>query len=144
LSFTTSAIGGIVRYSIAACCARPATLDCMPSGAGAPGRTNIILRIIFALTENITMAIPKLTGNQFRAARSLAGLTRDQLADRSGLSRDVLRSWEVSSDTIIPAQYQFLCKAVDALEQAGIAFTVDGVARIRPPTITAHSQGVQP
>ena len=87
------------------------------------------------------MSIPKLTGNLLRAGRSLAGLTRDQLADRSGLSRDVLRSWEVSSDTIIPAQYQFLCKAVDALEQAGIAFTVDGVARIRPPTITATSEG---
>jgi transcriptional regulator with XRE-family HTH domain len=36
--------------------------------------------------------IPKLTGNLFRAGRALAGLTRDDLANRSGLSRDVLRS----------------------------------------------------
>jgi hypothetical protein len=34
--------------------------------------------------------IPKLTGNQFRAGRALAGLTRDDLATRAGLSRDVL------------------------------------------------------
>jgi len=55
--------------------------------------------------------IPKLTGNLLRAGRALAGLTRDDLAARTGLSRDVLRSWEVSSAAIIPAQYQMLCRA---------------------------------
>src|SRR5262245_53780261 len=64
--------------------------------------------------------IPKLTGNQFRAGRALAGLTRDELANRAGLSRDVLRSWEVSSEGIVPAQYQMLCRAVEALEDAGV------------------------
>jgi transcriptional regulator with XRE-family HTH domain len=62
--------------------------------------------------------IPKLTGNLFRAGRTLAGLTRDDLANRAGLSRDVLRSWEVSSDSIVPAQYQMLSRAVEALEGA--------------------------
>jgi hypothetical protein len=93
------------------------------------------------LPENIGMAIPKITGNQLRAARDLCGLTRDDLATRSGLSRDVLRSWEVSSEAIIPAQYQFLCRAIDALEAEGIRFDVDGVRLVRPapPTITSHS-----
>ena len=35
--------------------------------------------------------IPKLTGNLLRAGRALAGFTRDDLAARTGLSRDVLR-----------------------------------------------------
>ena len=73
------------------------------------------------------MSIPKLTGNLFRAGRALAGLTRDDLADRAGLSRDVLRSWEVSSDSIVPAQYQMLCRAIDALEAEGICFSHSGV-----------------
>src|SRR5215470_1820941 len=58
--------------------------------------------------------IPKLTGNLFRAGRALAGLTRDDLASRSGLSRDVLRSWEISSESLVPAQYQMLCRAIEA------------------------------
>jgi hypothetical protein len=67
--------------------------------------------------------IPKLTGNQFRAGRALAGMTRDDLADRAGLSRDVLRLWEVSSVSIVPAQYQMLCRAIEALEAEGIRFS---------------------
>ena len=68
------------------------------------------------------MSLPKLTGNLFRAGRVLAGLTRDDLANRAGLSRDVLRSWEVSSDSIVPAQYQMLCRAIEALESEGVRF----------------------
>ena len=73
------------------------------------------------------MSIPKLTGNLFCAGRALAGLTRDDLASRAGLSRDVLRSWEVSSDRIIPAQYQMLCRAIEALEAEDIRFSDGGV-----------------
>ena len=90
------------------------------------------------MCEFITMTIPKLTGNQFRAARNLIGWTRDDLATRSGLSRDVLRNWEVSSDHVIPAQYAYLCKAVEALEAGGIVFDTDGVRRVRP-SVTPHS-----
>jgi len=71
--------------------------------------------------------IPKLTGNLFRAGRALAGLTRDDLAIRAGLSRDVLRTWEVSSDSVVPAQYQMLCRAIDALEAEGVSFSDNGV-----------------
>jgi transcriptional regulator with XRE-family HTH domain len=89
------------------------------------------------------MSIPKLTGNLFRAGRALAGLTRDDLADRAGLSRDVLRSWEVSSASIIPAQYQMLVRALDALEAEGVVFSQDGVQLQRPTsTITPSEEGV--
>jgi transcriptional regulator with XRE-family HTH domain len=73
------------------------------------------------------MSISKLTGNFFRAGRDLVGLTRDELAKRAGLSRDVLRSWEVSSDSIVPAQYQMLCRALDVLEAEGVRFSDGGV-----------------
>ena len=87
--------------------------------------------------------IPKLTGNLFRAGRALAGLTRDDLANRAGLSRDVLRSWEISSASIVPAQYQMLCRAIDALEDAGVRFMDGGVHLQRPQPIAGtvvHSE----
>jgi transcriptional regulator with XRE-family HTH domain len=90
------------------------------------------------------MSLPKLTGNLFRAGRALAGLTRDDLANRAGLSRDVLRSWEISSESIVPAQYQMLCRAIDALEDAGVRFTDDGVRLQRCAPIAGtvvHSEG---
>jgi transcriptional regulator with XRE-family HTH domain len=78
--------------------------------------------------------IPKLTGNLFRAGRALAGLTRDDLANRAGLSRDVLRTWEISSESIVPAQYQMLCRAIDALEAEGVRFAESGVHLQRTAT----------
>jgi len=81
------------------------------------------------------MSLPKLTGNQFRAGRALAGFTRDDLASRAGLSRDVLRSWEASSDSIVPAQYQPLCRAIGVLEDAGVRFDPDGVRLQRPASL---------
>ena len=88
--------------------------------------------------------IPKLTGNLFRAGRALAGLTRDDLARRSGLSCDVLRTWEISSDSIVPAQYRMLCQAIDALEAEGVRFTDGRVHLQRPAPIATiiHSEGV--
>jgi transcriptional regulator with XRE-family HTH domain len=81
--------------------------------------------------------IPKLTGNLFRAGRALAGLTRDDLASRAGVSRDVLRIWEISSDGIVPAQYQMLCRAIAALEHEGVRFTDGGVQLHRPAPIAS-------
>jgi transcriptional regulator with XRE-family HTH domain len=75
--------------------------------------------------------IPKLTGNLFRAGRALAGLTRDDLAARTGLSRDVLRSWEISSEAIVPAAtYSHLCRVADMLEGQGARFSGDGVSAL--------------
>jgi transcriptional regulator with XRE-family HTH domain len=88
--------------------------------------------------------IPKLTGNLFRAGRALAGLTRDDLASRAGLSRDVLRTWEVSSESIVPAQYQMLCRAIEALEAEGVSFSSNGVHLQRSPASVStviHSEG---
>jgi len=76
--------------------------------------------VFSSIDENFTMSLPKLTGNLFRAGRALAGLTRDDLANRAGLSRDVLRSWEVSSDSIVPAQYQMLCRASGSARTASV------------------------
>ena len=90
------------------------------------------------------MSLPKLTGNLFRAGRALAGLTRDDLASRAGLSRDVLRTWEVSSDSVVPAQYQMLCRAIEALENEGVRFSEDGVRLERPAPVAGtvlHSEG---
>jgi transcriptional regulator with XRE-family HTH domain len=86
--------------------------------------------------------IPKLTGNLFRAGRALAGLTRDDLANRAGLSRDVLRTWEISSESIVPAQYQMLCRAIEALEAEGIRFSDSGVHLQRPASMSTviHSE----
>jgi transcriptional regulator with XRE-family HTH domain len=89
------------------------------------------------------MSLPKLTGNLIRARRALAGFTRDDLASRAGLSRDVLRSCETSSESIVPAQYQMLCRAIDALEDAGVRFDPDGVRlqRSAPVGTVLHSEG---
>ena len=85
----------------------------------------------------------RITGNLFHAARALAGLTRDNLANRAGLSRDVLYSWETSSDALVPAQYQMLCRALDVLEGEGIRFSDGGVhlQRIAPTGTVHHSEG---
>ena len=68
-----------------------------------------------------------LPGTYFVLAVPWQGLTRDDLASRAGVSRDVLRCWEVSSESIVPAQYQMLCRAIDALEDAGVRFSDGGV-----------------
>ena len=75
------------------------------------------------------MSLPKLTGNLFRAGRALAGLTRDDLANRAGLSRDVLRTWEISSEAIVPAAtYSHLCRVVAVLAGESARFSGDGVS----------------
>jgi len=43
------------------------------------------------------MTIPKLTGKLLSAGRALTGLTREDLAERAGLSLAVLYCWETSS-----------------------------------------------
>jgi DNA-binding XRE family transcriptional regulator len=83
-----------------------------------------------------------LTGNLLRAGRSLARLTRDDLANRAGLSRDVLGTWEVSSDRVVPAQYQTLCRAIEALEAIGVRFSGDGLPAARLPSTPNDSEGV--
>ena len=78
----------------------------------------------------------RLTGLQLAAGRVLAGLSRQELAERSGLSYHSIRAWEHSSDSIPEATYSHLCRAVDVLEATGVRFAVDGVYRQRPTPLT--------
>src|SRR5215475_9497786 len=77
-------------------------------------------------TQNLQMFIC-LTGSQLAAARALASLSRQQLATRAGLSYHSIRAWERSSNSIPEATYDHLCRAVKALEAAGVRFSDDGV-----------------
>jgi transcriptional regulator with XRE-family HTH domain len=85
----------------------------------------------------------RVTGSQLAAARVLACLTRQELAERAGLSYHSIRSWERSSNSIPEATYSHLCRAVEALEATGVRFTGDnGVSRPTPIAGTVlHSEG---
>jgi hypothetical protein len=86
----------------------------------------------------------RITGNLFHAARALAGLTREDLATRGRLSRDVLYVWETSSNALVPAQYQLLCRALDVLEAEGVRFSDGGVhlQRTAPMSTTLPSERI--
>jgi hypothetical protein len=45
---------------------------------------------------------------------------------------------EVSSESIVPAQYQMLCRAIDALEAEGVRFSDSGV-RLQRPAPVVHT-----
>src|SRR5215475_653997 len=81
--------------------------------------------------QNFYMTI-RLTGAQLAAGRVLACLSRQELAERAGLSYHSIRAWEDSSHSIPDATYSHLCRAVDVLEATGVRFAVDGVYRQRP------------
>ena len=51
------------------------------------------------------MSMIRVTGSQIATARALAGLTRDDLACRAGLSYHSIRAWERSSNSIPEATY---------------------------------------
>ncbi len=89
------------------------------------------------------MSFVRITGSQLHAARALAGLSRDALAERAGLCRHTIHAWETSSDAVPPATYSHLCRALDVLEAEGVRFTDDGVRLQRPAPIgtVLHSEG---
>jgi transcriptional regulator with XRE-family HTH domain len=91
------------------------------------------------------MLISKITGVQLKAARTLANLTRDDLALRAGLSRDCIRLWESSSDSLPSAHLRPFVRLVEALEAAGIEFRTDGSIfreRATPIRTVIHSESV--
>jgi hypothetical protein len=73
------------------------------------------------------MNVIRLTGSQLAAGRALASLSRQELAQRAGLSYHSIRAWERSSNSIPEATYSHLCRAVEALEATGVRFTDGGV-----------------
>jgi transcriptional regulator with XRE-family HTH domain len=78
--------------------------------------------------QNFPMTLIRITGSQLHAARVMAGLSRESLADRAGLCCHSIRSWENSSHGIPGATYSHLCRAVDVLENEGTRFSGDGVS----------------
>ena len=76
----------------------------------------------------------RITGSQLAAARTLAGLTRHDLAEKAGLSYHSIRAWERSSNGVPEATYSYLCRAFEALEAEGVRFTDGGVQLQRPAT----------
>jgi transcriptional regulator with XRE-family HTH domain len=77
--------------------------------------------------QNFPMTLIRITGSQLHAARVLVGLSREEVAERAGLCRHSIRSWENSSHAIPGATYSHLCRAVDVLESEGARFSGDGV-----------------
>ena len=74
------------------------------------------------------MTIDEVTGRLLRAARSLTGLSQQELADRAGISRPCLTTWEGSSDAIPNAGVRPLHRVVSALQAEGIEFRRNGVS----------------
>jgi transcriptional regulator with XRE-family HTH domain len=56
------------------------------------------------------MTLIRITGSQLHAARVMAGLSRESLAERAGLCRHSIRKWETSSHAIPAATYSHLCR----------------------------------
>jgi transcriptional regulator with XRE-family HTH domain len=76
----------------------------------------------------------RISGSQIHAARVLAGLSREALANRADLCRQTVIAWENSSNALLSATYSHLCRAVDVLESEGVQFLDGGVCRKRPAT----------
>ena len=79
------------------------------------------------------MTIVEITGGMLRAARSLTGLSQQQLADRASISRPCLTAWEGSSASIPNAGVHALHRVVSALEAEGIEFHRNGVSLNKQP-----------
>ena len=78
------------------------------------------------------MSMIRVTGCQIAAARALACLSRQELAQRAGLSYHSIRAWERSSNSIPEATYSHLLRALDVLEAEGVRFSDGGVYLQRP------------
>ena len=89
------------------------------------------------------MTIVRITGGMLRAARSLAGLSQQEVADRAAISRPSLTTWEGSSGSIPNANARALDRVITALEAEGIRFSDGGVhlQRTAPISTVAHSEG---
>jgi transcriptional regulator with XRE-family HTH domain len=87
------------------------------------------------------MTMIRVTGSQLHAARVLAGLSRENLAERAGLCRHSIRKWEMSSHAIPAAMYAHLCRVVDILEGEGTRFTGDGVSTLSGDSPLSNGSG---
>jgi transcriptional regulator with XRE-family HTH domain len=95
--------------------------------------------------NNLDMTIVEITGGMLRAARSLTGMTQQEVADRAAISRPCLTAWEGSSGSVPNAGVHALHRVVTALEREGVEFHPNGVTlnkRTAPIASTViHSEG---
>jgi DNA-binding transcriptional regulator YiaG len=125
-----------------------AVLDLEPGACGARGNGVAILITVdgnHGRTKILVMLLVRITGNQLRARRALAGLTIEDLATRAQLHRQSVRKWEGSSNAPPSAMTDHLCRAIDVLEAEGIRFNDNGVYLQRPAPIVGtvlRSEGV--
>jgi len=59
------------------------------------------------------MTIVEITGGMLRAARSLTGLSQQELAERASISRPCLTAWEGSSGSVPNAKARALHPAAN-------------------------------
>ena len=81
----------------------------------------------------------RITGGMLRAARSLVGLSQQEVADRASVSRPSLTTWEGSSGSIPNANARALDRVVSALEAEGVRFTDGGVHLQRSTVLPSAS-----
>lgn len=62
------------------------------------------------------------TGNQLKAARALASLNQEQLAERSGVNVNTIRNMEARGSEILVSGLDTVAKVQGALEAAGVQF----------------------
>ena len=87
--------------------------------------------------QNFPMTLIRITGSQLHAARVLVGLSHEEVAERAGLCRHSIRSWENSSHAIPGAMYSHLCRVIDVLESEGARFnSPDYLMEVVPPQST--------
>jgi transcriptional regulator with XRE-family HTH domain len=91
----------------------------------------------------LAMLLVRITGNQLRAGRALAGLTIEDVATRAQLHRQSVRKWEGSSNAAVDAMVAHLSRALDVLEAEGVRFSDGGVhlQRTAPTSTVIHSEG---
>jgi transcriptional regulator with XRE-family HTH domain len=85
----------------------------------------------------------RVTGGMLRAARSLTGLSQQEVADRAAISRPSLTTWEGSSGSVPSANARALDRVVSALEAEGVVFLDGGVQLQRSAPIAGtviHSE----
>jgi transcriptional regulator with XRE-family HTH domain len=95
------------------------------------------------------MTIVEITGGMLRAARSLTGLSQQELAERASISRPCLTAWEGSSGSVPNAKAGALQRVVAALEAEGIEFRpkasiCSSVLRQPGPSFTAREPWHEP
>jgi transcriptional regulator with XRE-family HTH domain len=83
------------------------------------------------------MTIVEIAGGMLRAARSLTGLSQQELAERASISRPCLTAWEGSSGSVPNAKARALHRVVAALQAEGVTFISSGVRLQRSSTVLA-------